>query len=63
LDRIEVRANALGFKQKSRGEMGITLVNGNGQSISILKSGSAVVVGTNSKEDALMLYENLTLLP
>jgi adenylyltransferase/sulfurtransferase len=59
LDRIEVRANALGFKQKSRGEMGITLVNGNGQSISILKSGSAVVVGTNSKEDALMLYENV----
>lgn len=39
--------------------MGITLVNGNGQSISILKSGSAVVVGTNSKEDALMLYENV----
>jgi Dinucleotide-utilizing enzymes involved in molybdopterin and thiamine biosynthesis family 2 len=59
LDRIKVRADSLGFKQKSRGEMGITLVNGNGQSISILKSGSAVVVGTNSKEDALMLYENI----
>ncbi len=59
LDKIELKASSLGFKQKSRGEMGITLVNGNGQSISILKSGSAVVVGTNSKEDALMLYENL----
>ncbi len=59
LDKIELKANTLGFKQKSRGEMGITLVDSNGKSLSILKSGSAVVVGTNSKEDALMLYEKI----
>lgn len=59
LDRIEVRANELGFKRKSRGEMGLTLVDGNGKSVSILKSGSAVVVGTDSKEDAIMLYERI----
>lgn len=59
LDRIEVRANELGFKRKSRGEMGLTLVDGNGKSVSILKSGSAVVVGTDSKEDAIILYEHI----
>ncbi len=59
LDRIEVRADELGFKRKSRGEMGLTLVDGNGKSVSILKSGSAVVVGTDSKEDAIILYERI----
>ncbi len=59
LDRIEVRAGELGFKRKSRGEMGLTLVDGDGKSVSILKSGSAVVVGIDSKEGALMLYESI----
>ncbi len=55
LDVIAMKASSLGFKEKSRGEMGITLVDG-GRSLSILRSGSAVVVGADSEDDAIALY-------
>ncbi len=55
LDDVARKASSLGFKEKSRGEMGITLVS-NGKSFSVLRSGAAVVVGAESGDDALDLY-------
>jgi molybdopterin-synthase adenylyltransferase len=58
LDSVAIKASKLGFKEKSRGDMGITLVNDD-MSFSILRSGSAVVVGAESSEDALQLYNTM----
>ncbi len=58
LDAVVIKASKLGFKEKSRGDMGITLVN-DSMSFSILRSGSAVVVGAESGEDALQLYDTM----
>ncbi|GBC74176.1 putative adenylyltransferase/sulfurtransferase MoeZ [archaeon HR05] len=55
LDAVARKASSLGFKEKSRGEMGITLVS-DGRSFSVLRSGAAVVVGVESEDAALNLY-------
>jgi len=58
LDAVATKASKLGFKEKSRGDMGITLVN-DSMSFSILRSGSAVVVGAENGDDALQLYDTI----
>ncbi|MCS7141255.1 MAG: ThiF family adenylyltransferase [Candidatus Nitrosocaldus sp.] len=61
LDELAAKASSLGFREKSRGEMGITLVDGS-KSLSVLKSGAAVVVGAESEDDALRLYSSVVVV-
>ena len=47
-----------GFKVENLGELGISLRT-NEISISFLKRGSAIIVGTKDEQDAITLYKSL----
>jgi molybdopterin-synthase adenylyltransferase len=50
-------AESLGYKVKTRGNLGITAVDSGRMSVSFLSSGAATIVGAKDKEDALKLYK------
>ena len=50
-------AESLGYKVKTRGNLGITAVDSGRMSVSFLSSGACIIVGAKDKEDALKLYK------
>ena len=53
-------ASKNGYKIQSKGDMGITILNKKDKvSISLLKSGAAVIVGAKDEEDAKRIYKEL----
>jgi hypothetical protein len=50
-------AESLGYKVKTRGNLGITAVNPGSMSVSFLSSGAATIVGAKDKEDAIKTYK------
>ena len=51
-------ANSYGFKVENLGELGLSLRT-NDLSVSIMKRGSAIIVGTKNEHEAVTLYKNL----
>ena len=58
VDDITAIAKEKGFSVENQGDLGISMRT-NDLSISFMKSGSAVVVGTNDEKDAISLYKGL----
>ena len=60
LVRIEKSAERLGYKIKTKGELGLTIMSGNSDnlSISIMNSGAATIVGAKSEDEALSIYKS-----
>jgi adenylyltransferase/sulfurtransferase len=58
VDKITKIAKDKGFRVENQGELGLSMRT-NDQSVSILKKGSAVVVGTKDEKDAIKLYKEL----
>ena len=58
ISKISNTAKDSGFKVENRGELGLSLRN-NDLSVSFMKKGSAIVVGTKDEKDAISLYKNL----
>jgi molybdopterin-synthase adenylyltransferase len=61
LTGIAKNAELLGYKIKTKGNLGITAIstNYNELSISFLVSGTATIVGAKDKEDAISIYKTL----
>jgi adenylyltransferase/sulfurtransferase len=57
LNSMIKNAESLGYKVKTRGNLGITAVDSGRMSVSFLSSGAATIVGAKDKEDALKLYK------
>jgi adenylyltransferase/sulfurtransferase len=55
LNNIVKTANSLGYTVKTKGNLGVTAINGN-TSISFLTSGAATIVGATDEADALSIY-------
>lgn len=53
------KAESSGYQVKNRGSLGITAVNPSSQSVSILSSGAATIVGAKDEQDALSIYRSL----
>jgi len=58
IDKITKIANDKGFKVENRGNLGLSMITDN-LSVSFLKRGSAVLIGTKDENDALSLYKEL----
>ena len=56
-------AESLGYKIKTRGNLGITAVNSGRMSVSFLSSGAATIVGAKDKEDAVKIYKTFVEQP
>ncbi|MDP8889111.1 MAG: 4-methyl-5(B-hydroxyethyl)-thiazole monophosphate biosynthesis protein, partial [Thermoproteota archaeon] len=56
-------AESLGYKVKTRGNLGITAVNSGRMSVSFLSSGAATIVGAKDKEDAVKIYKTFVEQP
>jgi adenylyltransferase/sulfurtransferase len=56
-------AESLGYKVKTRGNLGITAVNSGRMSVSLLSSGAATIVGAKDKEDAIKIYKTFVEQP
>ncbi|GIU70770.1 MAG: hypothetical protein KatS3mg003_0249 [Candidatus Nitrosocaldaceae archaeon] len=57
---ISSKANANGYNIQSKGDMGVTMLNKKYKvSVSLLKSGAAVIVGAKSEDDAMKIYKEL----
>ena len=57
LSTIIKSAESLGYKVKTRGNLGITAVNSGSMSVSFLSTGAATIVGAKDKEDAVKIYK------
>ena len=57
LSAIIKSAESLGYKVKTRGNLGITAVNSGSMSVSFLSTGAATIVGAKDKEDAAKIYK------
>jgi adenylyltransferase/sulfurtransferase len=57
---IEKNAERLGYTIKTKGELGLTIMSGNSDnlSISIMSSGAATIVGAKSEDEALSIYKS-----
>ena len=53
---IQSKATKSGFNIESQGAMGVTLTQKGKLSVSLLKSGAAVIVGAKDEKDALSIY-------
>ncbi len=58
IDKVTKAAKDLGFRVENQGELGLSLRTDE-QSISLLKHGSAVIVGTKDEKEAISLYSSL----
>ena len=58
VDKVTKIAQEKGFRVENQGELGLSLRT-DSQSVSFLKRGSAVVVGTNDEGEAVSLYNEL----
>ena len=58
VDAVTKVAKEKNFKVENQGELGLSLRT-NEQSVSLLKRGSAVIVGTNDEKEAISLYNDL----
>jgi len=58
IEKVTKIAKDKGFRVENQGELGLSMRT-NDQSVSILKRGSAVVVGTKNEVDAISLYKEL----
>ena len=60
LNGIEKSAERLGYRIKTKGELGLTVISSNSDnlSISFMTSGAATIVGAKSEEDALSIYKS-----
>ena len=58
IDKVTKIAQEKGFRIENQGELGLSLRT-DSQSVSFLKRGSAVVVGTNDEGEAVSLYNEL----
>ncbi len=58
VEKITKIAKDKGFRVENQGELGLSMRT-HEQSVSILKKGSAVVVGTKDEKDAIKLYKEL----
>ena len=58
IDTVSINAKNQGFLVENQGSLGLSLRT-NDLSVSLLKKGSAVVVGTKDEEDAVKLYKSL----
>ena len=58
VDKVTKIAQEKGFRIENQGELGLSLRT-DSQSVSFLKRGSAVVVGTNDEGEAVSLYKEL----
>ena len=58
IDKVTKIAQEKGFRVENQGELGLSLRT-DSQSVSFLKRGSAVVVGTNDEGEAVSLYNEL----
>jgi len=58
ISKVSNTAKNSGFKVENLGELGLSLRN-NDLSVSFMKRGSAIVVGTKDEKDAISLYKNL----
>ena len=58
---IEKSAEKLGYTIKTKGELGLTIMSGNSDnlSISFMTSGAATIVGAKSEEEALSIYKSI----
>jgi adenylyltransferase/sulfurtransferase len=56
-------AESLGYKVKTRGNLGITAVNSGRMSVSLLSSGAATIVGAKDEEDAIKIYKTFVEQP
>ncbi len=57
-NKVSNVAKESGFKVENLGELGISLI-ANEISVSFLKRGSAIIVGTKDEQDAILLYKSL----
>jgi len=57
-DKISNIASGYGFKIENQGELGLSLRT-NDLSVSFMKRGSAIIVGTKDEHEAVVLYKNL----
>ncbi len=60
LNGIEKSVERLGYRIKTKGELGLTVVSSNSDnlSISFMTSGAATIVGAKSEEEALSIYKS-----
>ena len=58
IDKVTKIAQEKGFRIENQGELGLSLRT-DSQSVSFLKRGSAIVVGTNDEGEAVSLYNEL----
>lgn len=60
LNGIEKSADRLGYRIKTKGELGLTVISSNSDnlSISFMTSGAATIVGAKSEEEALSIYKS-----
>lgn len=60
LTGIEKNAERLGYTIKTKGELGLTIMSGNSDnlSISFMSSGAATIVGAKSEDEALSIYKS-----
>ena len=60
LNGVEKSAERLGYRIKTKGELGLTVISSNADnlSISFMTSGAATIVGAKSEEEALSIYKS-----
>ena len=60
LNGIEKSAERLGYRIKTKGELGLTVISSNSDnlSLSFMTSGAATIVGAKSEEEALSIYKS-----
>ena len=60
LNGIEKSVERLGYRIKTKGELGLTVISSNSDnlSISFMTSGAATIVGAKSEEEALSIYKS-----
>ena len=61
LNGVEKSAERLGYRIKTKGELGLTVISSNSDylSISFMTSGAATIVGAKSEEEALSIYKSI----
>jgi len=63
LNSMIENAESLGYKVKTRGNLGITAINSGKMSVSFLSSGAATIVGAKDKEDVAKIYKTFVEHP
>jgi len=63
LNSMVENAESLGYKVKTRGNLGITAIDSGRMSVSFLSSGAATIVGAKDKEDAVKIYKTFVEHP